>query len=131
MAIQEPPKGNRAVNAVVTAALSPLALWKMVWRGCLADLFRHPILVLAVVTIFGILFFDLGKPLGVPFLFWHDEIAYRFVAGLSVVGLLADVLLVGYVLRHRETTPYRDLQLACLRLQAAMWHPPWWWFALW
>ncbi|HET6204483.1 MAG TPA: M28 family peptidase [Planctomycetota bacterium] len=30
-----------------------------------------------------------------------------------------------------EGGDYRALQLACLRLQAAMWHPPGWWFALW
>lgn len=26
---------------------------------------------------------------------------------------------------------YRELQLAALRLQAALWHPPGWWFAFW
>ena len=30
-----------------------------------------------------------------------------------------------------DLAEYRELQLASLRLQAALWHPPGWWFALW
>jgi hypothetical protein len=26
---------------------------------------------------------------------------------------------------------YRDIQLASIRVQAALWHPSGWWFALW
>jgi len=33
--------------------------------------------------------------------------------------------------RQPAAAEYRFLQLASLRLQAAVWHPPGWWFALW
>jgi hypothetical protein len=51
--------------------------------------------------------------------------------------LRADRRRVDQLLRSWESgTPpepraYRTLQLASLRVQAALWHPSGWWFALW
>ncbi len=52
-------------------------------------------------------------------------------------ALLADRRRVEAILARLEACgtaepgEYRALQLACVRVQAAMWHPSGWWFALW
>src|SRR5271169_5102588 len=61
--------------------------------------------VLAVLTAVALILFGLGRGLGLPRLFWHNEWRPQFAAGAATAALLLEGTLVVYLLEAHRTFP--------------------------
>lgn len=81
---------------------------------------RHPIVVVPPALVLAILY-GAGNPFGLPRLFWSERRMYRFYAGVAMTLLVADALLVAYLLDGLDAPARRSSFVDFVLAGAIVW----------